>query len=69
MASKFIGYEVLVKCGDILGEYKGFLARVDCNGQTMTLTNVQRNGVSSSIPKVTLRYLNILLNPPFLALQ
>lgn len=59
MASKWIGYVITANCGSVLGQYTGVLTQVDCSDNSITLTNVERNGVSSTLKKVTLSAIDI----------
>lgn len=54
MTDQWIGSVVCINCGEVLGEYKGCVSQVDFKNQTITLTNVQRNGILCSVPKITL---------------
>ncbi|XP_013773360.1 enhancer of mRNA-decapping protein 3-like isoform X2 [Limulus polyphemus] len=50
MADRWIGCEVVIDCGDVLGVFQGRISEVDTEDQTITLVDFYRNGVHSQYP-------------------
>lgn len=44
-----------IDCGETLGTYQGQVSAVDSDAQTLSISDVYRNGVQASVPIVTLK--------------
>jgi enhancer of mRNA-decapping protein 3 len=60
MSGKYLGSYVTVDCGELFGCYQGQVSNVDTLNQTLTLKDVWKNGLKSSIDDVTLLAKDIL---------
>ena len=60
MSGKYLGSYVTVDCGELSGCYQGQVSNVDTLKQTLTLKDVWKNGLKSSIDEVTLLAKDIL---------
>ena len=54
MSGKYLGSYVTVDCGELFGCFQGQVSSVDTFNQTLTLKDVWKNGLKSSIDDVTL---------------
>jgi len=60
MAEQYLGSFVSIDCGEILGYFQGQVYKVDTSNQTISLKDVWKNGVKSTIHDITLRAKDIL---------
>ena len=60
MSASFLGSQVSVDCGEVLGTYQGKVTAIEQESQTITITSVFRNGIQCQVPHVTIRSVLIL---------
>ena len=54
MGEKYLGSFVSIDCGDVLGYFQGQVYKVDTFNQTISLKEVWKNGMKSSVSEITL---------------
>ena len=54
MAEQYLGSCVSIDCGQVLGYFQGQVYKVDTSNQTISLKDVWKNGVKSTIHDITL---------------